>query len=362
MHRITGEWRSPTDLIRRRREAPSRRMDARHGLATILRDAPLRALLRMRSAVRFQTQAPSAQARDKKGLGATLVAFAILGAIAKPHVAHAQTYPTRPITMNVPFAAGGPTDTIARVIAQRMSMTLGQSIIIENISGADGTIGVGRVARAAPDGYTLSVGQWSTHVLNGAAYALPYDLLKDFEPVALLATNPQVIVANNAVPAKDLTELIAWVKANQNKMAAGVGSMAHRVSAVYFQNVTGTRFTLVPYRGGAPAMQDLIAGQVQLMFDQAANSLAHVRAGSTRPYAVTASERLESAPNIPTVDEAGLPGFHVSVWTALWAPRATPKAVVAKLNAAVVEALADPNVRRRLTQELGQDIPPHDQQ
>jgi tripartite-type tricarboxylate transporter receptor subunit TctC len=274
----------------------------------------------------------------------------------------AQAYPSRPISMNVPFAAGGPTDTITRILAQRMSTSLRQSIIIENISGADGTIGVGRVARAASDGYTLSVGQWSTHVLNGAAYALPYDLLKDFEPVALLATNPLVIVTNNAVPAKDLKELIAWVKANQNKMAAGVGSMAHRVSAVYFQNLTGTRFTLVPYRGGAPAMQDLIAGQVQLMFDQAANSLAHVRAGSTRPYAVTASERLESAPNIPTVDEAGLPGFYVSVWTALWAPRATPNAVIAKLNAAVMDALADPVVRRRLTDELGQEIPPPKQQ
>jgi tripartite-type tricarboxylate transporter receptor subunit TctC len=276
--------------------------------------------------------------------------------------ASAQVYPSRPITMVVPFAAGGPTDTITRIVAQRMSLPLRQSVIIENVSGADGTIGVGRVARAAPDGYTLSVGQWSTHVLNGAAYALSYDLLKDFEPVALFATNPLIIVTGNAVPAKDLRELIAWIKANQDKVAMGVGSMSHRVSGVYFQNVTGTRFTFVPYRGGAPAMQDLIAGQVQLMFDQAANSLSHVRAGSTRPYAVTASERLGSAPNIPTVDEAGLPGFHVSVWTALWAPKATPKAVIAKLNAAVVEALADPTVRRRLTEELGQEIPPRDQQ
>src|SRR5215470_190120 len=292
MHRITGEWRSATDLILRRREAPSRRMDARHGLATILRDAPLRALLRMRSAVRFQTQAPSAQARDKKGLGATLVAFAILGAIAKPHVAYAQTYPTRPITMNVPFAAGGPTDTIARVIAQRMSVTLGQGIIIENVTGADGTIGVGRVARAAPDGYLLSIGQWSTHVLNGAAYALPYDLLKDFEPVVLLTTNPLVIVTYKGVPATNLKELIDWLKANPERAAMGIGSMAHRVSGVYFQNLTGTRFTLVPYRGAAPAMQDMMAGQIQLMFDQAATSLPLVRAGSTKPYAITAATRL----------------------------------------------------------------------
>jgi tripartite-type tricarboxylate transporter receptor subunit TctC len=278
------------------------------------------------------------------------------------NTALAQVYPSRPITMVVPFAAGGPTDTITRIVAQRMSAPLRQSVIIENVSGADGTIGVGRVARAAPDGYTLSVGQWSTHVLNGAAYTLSYDLLKDFEPVALFATNPLVIVTGNAVPARDLKELIAWIKANQDKIAMGVGSMSHRVSGVYFQNVTGTRFTFVPYRGGAPAMQDLIAGQVQLMFDQAASSLAHVRAGSIRPYAVTAPERLGSASNIPTVDEAGLPGFHVSVWTALWAPRATPKAIIAKLNAAVVEALADPVVRRRLADELGQEIPPRDQQ
>src|SRR6266849_474270 len=193
----------------------------------------------------------------------TLVGAALLViACASGMGAGAQTYPTRPVTLVVPFAAGGPTDTITRIVGERMRVSLGQIVVIENVTGADGTIGVGRVVRAAPDGYTLSIGQWSTHVLNGAAYTLSYDLLKDFEPVALIATNPEVIVTNNAVPAKDRKELIAWVKANQNKMAAGVGSMAHRVSAVYFQNVTGTRFTLVPYRGGAPAMQDLIAGQV----------------------------------------------------------------------------------------------------
>ena len=288
----------------------------------------------------------------------TLVA---LGPIAAAEVATAQTYPTRPITMNVPFAAGGPTDTIARVIAQRMSAVLGQSIIIENVTGADGTIGVGRVARAAPDGYLLSVGQWSTHVLNGAAYALPYDLLKDFEPVALMATNPLVIVTYKGVPAANLKELIDWLKANPER-AVGIGSMSHRVSAVYFQNLTGARFTLVPYRGAAPAMQDMMAGQITMMFDQAATSLPLVRAGSTRPYAVTAATRLDAAPELPTVDEAGLPGFHIAVWTALWAPRATPRAIIDKLNAAVVEAVADPAVGKRLTAELGQDIPPRAQQ
>jgi len=291
----------------------------------------------------------------------TAIALAVLEISSCPQTSSAQTYPSRPITMNVPFAAGGPTDTIARVIAQRMSMTLGQSIIIENVTGADGTIGVGRVARATPDGYTLSVGQWSTHVLNGAAYALPYDILKDFEPVALLTTNPLVIVTYRGVPASNLKELIDWLKANPER-ALGVGSMAHRVSGVYFQNLTGTRLTLVPYRGAAPAMQDMMAGQIQLMFDQAATSLPLVRAGSTKPYAVTAATRLAAAPHLPTVDEAGLPGFHIAVWTALWAPRATLRAIIDKLNAAAVEAVADPVVRKRLTEELGQDIPPREQQ
>ncbi len=271
--------------------------------------------------------------------------------------AAAQGYPSRPITINVPFAAGGPTDTIARIIAQRMSTPLGQSIVIENVTGADGVIGVGRVARAAPDGYLLSVGQWSTHVLNGAAYALPYDLLADFEPVALLATNPQVIVTSKGVPAANLKELISWLKAVRQPAAVGIGSMAHRVSAIYFQNLTATQLTLVPYRGAAPAMQDMIAGQIQIMFDQAATSLPLVRSGSTKPYAVTAATRLPAAPDLPTVDEAGLPGFHIAVWTALWAPRATPRPIIDKLNAAAVEAMADPAVRKRLTEELGQDIP-----
>jgi tripartite-type tricarboxylate transporter receptor subunit TctC len=290
---------------------------------------------------------------------AALLAAVIAAAPAR--VAVAQTYPTRPITMNVPFAAGGPTDTIARIIAQRMSTTLGHGIVIENVTGADGTIGVGRAARAAPDGYMLSVGQWSTHVLNGAAYALPYDLLNDFEPVALLATNPQVIVTYKGAPAANLSDLIAWLKTNPER-AVGIGSMAHRVSAVYFQNLTGTRLTLVPYRGAAPAMQDLMSGQIALMFDQAATSLPLVRSGTVKPYAVTAATRLAAAPDLPAVDEAGLPGFHIAVWTALWAPRATPRAIIDKLNAAAVEALADPAVGRRLTEELGQDVPERAQQ
>jgi tripartite-type tricarboxylate transporter receptor subunit TctC len=291
-----------------------------------------------------------------------ILAVALAAILAGAATASAQTYPTRTITMNVPFAAGGPTDTIARVVAQRMQVALGQSVVIENVTGADGAIGVGRAARAAPDGYTLSVGQWSTHVLNGAAYALPYDVLNDFEPVALLASNPLVIVSYKGLPSNDLTELTAWLKANPDQAVMGVGSMSHRVSGVYFQNLTGARLTMVPYRGAAAGMQDMMAGQIQLMFDQAATSLPQVRSGSVKAYAVTAGKRLDAAPGIPSADEAGLPGFHISVWTALWAPRATPKGVIDKINAAAVEALADGAVRKRLVDELGQAIPPREQQ
>jgi tripartite-type tricarboxylate transporter receptor subunit TctC len=288
------------------------------------------------------------------------IAF-VLFAFASGTFAQAQTYPVRPVTMVVPFAAGGPTDTITRIVAERMRVALGQTVVIENVTGADGSIGVGRAARATPDGYTLSIGQWSTHVLNGAAYTLPYDLLKDFEPVALIATNPEVIVTSTRIPAKDLAELIAWLKPNQGNVSVGMASMSHRVAAVYFQNRTGARFVFVPYRGAGPAMQDMVARQIDMMFDQAANSLPQVRNGTIKAYAVTAKERLASAPEIPTVDEAGLPGFYISVWTALWAPAGTPKPAIARLNAAVVEALGNSNVRARLA-ELGQDIPPPDQQ
>jgi len=261
--------------------------------------------------------------------------------------------------MIVPFAAGGPTDTIARVMGERMRASLGQAVIIENVTGAAGSIAVGRVARAAPDGYTLGIGHWGTHVVNGATYALQYDLLKDLAPVALLASTPSLIVSKTAVPAKDLQELIAWLKANPDKASqgsGGAGSAAH-IHGVFFQQRTGTRFQHVPYRGAAPAMQDLIAGQIDLMIDQVPNALPHARAGKIRAYAITAKTRLDSAPEIPTVDEAGLPGFHMTVWHALWAPSATPRDVIARLNAAAVEALADPAVRRRLVADLGQDIP-----
>ena len=275
--------------------------------------------------------------------------------------APAQVYPSRPITMVVPFAAGGPVDTVARILSEPMRATLGQSTIVENVTGAAGSIGVGRVARAAPDGYTLSIGHWSTHVVNGAIYPLPYDLLRDLEPIVLLPSNPMIVVSKSAVPAKNLNEFVGWIKANEGKVSAGTagaGSATH-VAGVYFQNITGTRFQFVPYRGTGPALQDLVAGQIDFIVDQASNSLQHVRDGKIRAYAVTASARLPSAPDIPTVAEAGLPSLDISVWYGLWAPKGTPKEIIAKLNAAAVQALSEPAVRQRFA-ELGLDMPPRD--
>jgi tripartite-type tricarboxylate transporter receptor subunit TctC len=290
-------------------------------------------------------------------------AVLVIAALAAAARADAQTYPSRPISMVVPYSAGGPTDTIARIMAERMRVPLGQMVIVENVTGAAGTIGVGKVARAAPDGYTISIGHWGTHVVNGAIYALTYDVLTDFEPVAMIATNPQIIVSKKAVPARDLQGLIAWLKANSataTQGTAGHGSGSH-LSGVYFQSITGARFQFVPYRGAGPAMQDLVAGQVDLMIDQAANSLPQVRAGTIKAYAVTDKVRLATAPDIPTVDEAGVPGLHIAIWHALWMPKGTPKAIIDKLNAAVVETLADAGVRERLAQ-LGQEIPAREQQ
>jgi tripartite-type tricarboxylate transporter receptor subunit TctC len=287
---------------------------------------------------------------------------AFLFAMAFAAAAIAQGYPSRPITIVVPFAAGGPTDVIARVLAQHMRGTLGQAVIVENVAGANGNIGVARVARSAPDGYTLSIGHWSTHVVNGAVYPLSHDVLKDFEPISLIATNSYLIVAKNAVPATDLKGFIAWLKANPDTASegtAGAGSPQH-VSGVFFQNATGTRFQFIPYRGAAPAMQDLLAGQIDMIIDDPTNSLPHVRGGKIKAFAVTARNRLAAAPDIPTVDEAGLPGFYFSRWHALWAPKGTPKDVIAKLNAAVGAALADPGVSSKLA-DLGQEIFPRDQ-
>jgi tripartite-type tricarboxylate transporter receptor subunit TctC len=298
------------------------------------------------------------------GLGAAIVGVVTFATTALSNSsAPAQVYPSRPVALVVPFAAGGPSDTVARALSERMSVSLGQSIVIENVTGGAGSIAVGRVARAAPDGYTLSFGHWSTHVVNGAVYPLQYDLLKDLEPISLLPSNPMLIVAKSAVPAKDLKELIAWLKANEDKASAGTsgpGSGSH-IAALYFQRITGTRFRFVPYRGTGPALQDLMAGHIDLVVDQVSNSLPHARGGVIKAFAVTAQGRLASAPDIPTVDEAGVPGLYMTIWYGLWAPKGTPKDVIAKVNAAVVEALADPTVRRRFT-DLGLDVPPRDQQ
>lgn len=291
------------------------------------------------------------------------LAAAAVAVPALPHIAIAQAYPSRPITMIVPFAAGGPTDVIGRVVAEGMRASLGQAIIIENVTGAGGSIGVGRVVRAAPDGYTISIGQWGSHVTNGAIYALPYDLLSDLTPLAWIATGTPLIVSRNGLPAKDLDGLIAWLKANPGKASqgtAGAGSPQH-IAGIYFQKETSTRFQFVPYRGVAPAMQDLVAGQLDFMIDQATNSLPQVRSGKIRAYAVTGKTRLAVAPDIPTVDEAGLPGFYVSIWQGLWLPKRTPQAIVAKLNAAVVAALATPTVHQRFA-EIVQEIPSREQQ
>jgi tripartite-type tricarboxylate transporter receptor subunit TctC len=292
-------------------------------------------------------------------------AIALIGIamLAWPLPLCAQDYPTRPITMIVPFPPGGPTDTFGRIMAEHMSQTLGQSVTIENVGGANGTIGVARVARARPDGYTIEIGQWSTNVVNGAVYDLPYDLLKGFAPVARLVSGPQLLIANKDLPPKNLLELIAWLKANPGKAlagTAGVGSQQH-VSGVYFEGATETNFLFIPYRGAALAMKDLIAGQIDFMFDQVGDALPPLHNGMIKAYAVTAKTRLASAPDIPTTDEAGLPGFYISIWQGMWAPAGTPKAVIDKLNGAAMDAMADPAVQSRF-RDLGQDIPPPDEQ
>ena len=274
----------------------------------------------------------------------------------------AQTYPSRPVTMIVPASAGGPTDAIARVLSERMTANLGGTVLVDNVAGAGGSIGVGKVARSAPDGYTLGIGQWSHYVLNGATYALQYDLLADFAPISLIVTGPLLLVSRKDLPANDLKELIAWLKANPDKATAGtggVGSPPH-ISGVFFQKMTGTQFQFVPYRGTAPAMRDLLAGQIDIMIDQASNVLPQLSSGTIKAFAVTSKERLPSAPDVPTVDEAGLPGLHVSVWHGLWAPKGTPADVIAKLNGAVAKSLGEQGTKEKLA-ALGQDIPPADQ-
>ncbi len=284
---------------------------------------------------------------------------------ALPRAAFAQApYPSKPITIVVPYAPGGPTDTIARIVAERLRVSLGQTIIIENTTGAGGTIAVARVARSAPDGYTIGIGQNGSHVVTGATYQrLPYDLVNDFQPLTLLTDAPFFLAARKTFPADDLKGLIAWMKANPGRAIfgnGGNGSISH-ISGLLFMDLTGTTAQVVPYRGNAPAMQDLVAGQIDIMVADPVTGVPQVRGGSIKAFAVMAKSRLSTAPEIPTVDEAGLPGYHVALWHGLWMPRGTPKPIMDKLHAAAVEALADPAVRSKL-EMLGQDIYPRDRQ
>jgi tripartite-type tricarboxylate transporter receptor subunit TctC len=293
-----------------------------------------------------------------------LIAVAVCALLQGTVIATAQIYPSKPITLIVPFGAGGPADTLARLLGERMKITLGQPIVIENVTGAAGSTGVGRLVRAAPDGYSIGIGHLGTHVFNSALYNLQYDLVNDLQPIALLPANTSVIVSKSDVPARTLTELVAWLKANPEQASAataGLGSIAH-IASIYFENKTGAAFRIVPYRSGAAAVGDVVAGHVTFMFDQLTGGSSEMyRSGKLRPFAVTAKTRLPAVPQIPTVDEAGLPGLYVSTWYGLWAPRGTPPTVIAILNAAVIEAIAEPEMRKRLDAQSA-TVPPREQQ
>ena len=299
-----------------------------------------------------------------KRLGCGLICAAFGAVVAADRAPAADPFPSRPVTLVVPFGAGGPVDTLARILAERLARPLGHNVIVENVTGASGSIALNRVVHAPPDGYMVSIGNWPTHVVNGAILALPYDLIKDLEPVALLAANPYVVVARNSLPATDLKQLIGWLKANPDKATqgtAGPGSGQH-ISGVYFQKSTGTDFRFVPYRAGSvDIIKDLVGGHIDLTFDQAITALSHVKAGSVKAFAVTSKTRLAAAPDIPSVDEAGAPGVYISTWTGLWVPAGTPADVIGKLSAATQDTLADPAIARRLS-DLGQEIFPREQQ
>jgi tripartite-type tricarboxylate transporter receptor subunit TctC len=295
--------------------------------------------------------------------GCVLAAALCLALTLHPASANADDYPSHPITMIIPLAPGGSTDVLGRIMAQAMRPALGQPVVVENTAGAAGTIGVTRAERAAPDGYTVLWGMWGTNVANGAIYPLDFDLLNDFEPVGLVATQPFFIDARKTMPANNLKELIAWLKANADKATmgtSGVGSPSH-VAGVLMEQLVGVKWQMISYRSAGLATQDLLAGITDIQLDTPAVSLTHVRSGDLKAYAVTAKERIAVAPDIPTTDEAGLPGFYFSFWHAMWAPKGTPKPIVVKLNAAIVAALEDPDTRKKLI-DLAQVIYPREQQ
>jgi tripartite-type tricarboxylate transporter receptor subunit TctC len=291
---------------------------------------------------------------------------AAAGTVALPamlRLARAEDFPSRPVTMVVPFAAGGGTDIFARILAEGMRGPLGQPVIIENVAGAGGSIGVARVVHASPDGYTVSIGTLTTHVLSGALYPLQFDLINDLAPIAELGYEPLLIAAKNALPVKNLKDMIAWLKANPDKATAGIpgaGSTGN-LADLSFQKTTGTNFQFVPYRGDGPAVQDLVAGQIDMMIEPSSNFVAQVQAKTVNALAITSKTRHPGMPEVPTVDEAGLPGFYVSIWFGLWAPKGTPKDILGKLNVATVAALADSDVQQKLG-KLGQQVSSRDQQ
>jgi tripartite-type tricarboxylate transporter receptor subunit TctC len=290
------------------------------------------------------------------------VAAVLAAAVGIGAGALAQDYPSHPITIVVGFPPGGPTDTVARIIADQMSKSLGQSVIVENVPGAAGTIGGARVARAKPDGYTLSIGQWTSNVGAGIMYPLSYHVMDDFEPIALLTTSYLWIVGRKDLPANNLKELVAWLKANPGKASAGsigVGSAA-QMCTIDFQNKTGTKNVIVQYRGGAPAVQDLLGGQIDFICIEASQTLPHVQSGKLKVFGVAAKKRWFVAPDVPTIAEAGVPEVDIAFWHGLWAPKGTPKDIIAKLNAAVVEAFTNPPVQKQFA-DLGHEIPSRDQ-
>lgn len=289
-----------------------------------------------------------------------------IGTAALPaftRIAAAETYPARPVTLIVPFAPGALNDIVARLLSNGMGASLGQPLVVENVAGADGTIATNRVVRAPPDGYTLIVGNWNTQVANRLIYSLPYDMVKDFEPVMLLPSAPMVLIARKTIPANNLGEFIAWLKANPDKATmgtAGVGSPPHML-ALLFRQQTDTRFGMIPYRGAGPAMQDVIGGQIDATFITVAPALPQIASGSIKVFGLTADKRMAAAPNIPTMDEAGLRGFYFSYWSGLFAPRDTPKEIVAKIGAAAVAVMRDPTTRQKLDTQAFV-VPASDQQ
>lgn len=283
------------------------------------------------------------------------IALTLLAGIA------AAQYPNRPVTIISPFPPGGSTDAVARIMAQRMAAPLGQSVIVENAGGAGGSIGAGRVARAAPDGYTIDIGQWDNHVANGVVYNLNYDLQKDFEPIGLMSINPQILLARKGLPADDMKALVAWMKANPGKATFANQQASAQTAAVLLQQLTGTSVLLVPYRGGGPAMQDLLAGNIDLLVIQAAAAMPQVRAGTVKAFAILSPTRSPVVAGVPSADEAGVPGLYLPGWFGLFAPKGTPKDVIAKLSAAMMESLADPAVQKRFA-DLGLDVASREQQ